>query len=256
MRRYRPFRPAVLCLALSLATAGVTLLSGATPAYAALAWAQATRPRVAGAGLPAATTAGSPQTIFLAGGDRVSVPAGEGGAGTVYPAPASGGLGASAVSFTAGGRDYVVPDAMLPCLSRGLNLSLFDVRAVARAEHGGRLPLRIRFRGRPDWPGQGVALTGLTTTSRPAAPAYRTATGYLTVATAARFGAVLGCAARHRSLPGGETVTLAGAPATAAAPAGARDTLTVTGTNLAGQPDSGDQVFVYNIDNSNRYDGR
>jgi hypothetical protein len=61
---------------------------------------------------------------------------------------------------------------------------------------------------------------------------------------------------------GGVSVGLAGSPAGAgrAAPAPRHSpgfrmhTLTVTGTNLAGQPDTGDAVFVFDADNAQLYD--
>jgi len=50
---------------------------------------------------------------------------------------------------------------------------------------------------------------------------------------------------------GGESVSLAGVAATVAArPELPMSTLTVTGTTIAGQPDTGDLVFVMNVDNS------
>jgi hypothetical protein len=50
----------------------------------------------------------------------------------------------------------------------------------------------------------------------------------------------------------GVTIGLPGAasPAPAASAQGANYTITLTGTNLAGQPDTGDAVFLVNVDNS------
>jgi hypothetical protein len=61
----------------------------------------------------------------------------------------------------------------------------------------------------------------------------------------------------YREASRGSRVLRPGPIPAAAAPASARagDKLTVTGTTLTGQPDSGGQVFVYNVDNSNTFSG-
>ena len=66
-------------------------------------------------------------------------------------------------------------------LSRGLDPSLFEVGALARAESGGRLPVRVSYAG------AAPSLPGVTITSASSG----TARGYLTLAGARVFGAAL-----------------------------------------------------------------
>ena len=80
-----------------------------------------------------------------------------------------------------GGQDYAIPRAALPYLGRGLDLSLFNVGALERAEHGGRVPVTLHYRGRLG------AVPGVIVTRAGAG----TAAGYLT--------ASLGRPARHRA---------------------------------------------------------
>jgi hypothetical protein len=86
-----------------------------------------------------------------------------------------------------------------------------------------------------------------------------TAQGYLTPASAARFGAALARqagVARAGGSPGGLfgaglSIALAGTAAIRARPGAPTRTVTVTGTTLAGKPDTGDLVLVGDVDNEN-----
>lgn len=164
----------------------------------------------------------------------------------------------SVMALRLGGEAYDIPAAALPFVGHGLDLRLFAVRRLAAAERGGRLPVVVSYRG------QVPALPGVRLTHAGGG----TAAGYLTAGSARAFGAALGRLARadHRMgrygrdgmFAGGTTVRLAGtAPAAVsvrARPGYVMHTLTVTGANLAGKPDTGDFVVVANVDDSRRID--
>jgi hypothetical protein len=183
--------------------------------------------------------------VFLINGDRVLA----GGAGGVVMAARRAD---SLVSMSAGGRAYAIPAVAMPYLGRGLSASLFDVAALLRAETAGRLPVRVSYRGRPP------ALPGVRFTSVTA----DTAVGYLTASSARAFGDMLArrSASDHAAgsdglVRGGVRIALARAAVTPATrPGHPVHTLTVRGTNLAGRPDTGDSVFVWNVDNGHMSD--
>ncbi len=223
----------------------------------------------------AAAAAGNsrPRPVTLINGDQLLAGAERGGgmsheliAGTAR------GVGAALATMTLGGRTYVVPADALPYLGRGLDPGLFDIARLLRDQAGGRLPVEVRYAGRvPSLPGISITV------------AHRgIARGYLTAASAKRFGAALArqFTADHArgsygqdglfagrvsiSLPGaaGQRAALPGAGARSARRAASprtagrhfpMETLTVTGTNLAGKPDTGDEVAVFNADNSSRF---
>jgi hypothetical protein len=202
--------------------------------------------------LPPATTAPSAQTVLINGDRVLATPSPSGPrVGAVVPA-ASAGLAGSVLGLNVAGKAYEIPGAALPYLGRGLSPALFELGALRRLETGGRLRVRVSYHGHlPALPG--VTITG----SGPS-----TAEGYLTVSSAAAFGAALDrqFAADHARgsygddgmFSGGVSVALAGAAAAPVAPAARPDypmhTLTVTGTNLAGRPDTGDLAVVVSID--------
>jgi hypothetical protein len=239
---------------LTLAAAAVSMVM--TTATAAPGAATATRSRLA---VPPAKAAGSPgaaQVVF-ADGQRALVLR-QGASPEVVPlAPAGTSPAGLSVVLGGGGRTYEVPFDALPFLGHGLDPSLFDATALASRESGGKIPVVVRYR-RPGAPG----LPGITITApgRGRAGEIRTAAGYLTASSAAVFGAALArqyAADRNRGsygtdgmFAGGVSVSLAGdATAAAASPQSTKHTLTITGTNLSGQPDTGDVVIVFNVDN-------
>ena len=188
--------------------------------------------------------------VLLVNGDRVMVSATGHTRGTAVVHAASKGLGAASLSYSVGGHHYVIPAAAVPYLGHGLDWSLFDISSLAARETAGRLPVRISSAGRRH------ALPGVTVTGSSAG----VASGYLTAASARVFGAALvrqfqadrrsGSYGRDGMFAGGESVALAGAAAAPARPDLPMHVLTVTATNLSGQPDTGDVVFVFNQDNS------
>ena len=197
------------------------------------------------------------QRVILITGDRLLAGGTGPGTGVTGRAALDGGMvipashgGGALLSLRAGGHTYAVPAVAVPYLGRGLAPGLFDVAALMRAEAGGRLPIRVSYHGhRPVLPG--VRFTG-------------PASGYLTAASAKAFGAALvrqyqadrarGSYGTDGMFGGGVSITLPGTRALAPAHGFPMRTLTVTGTDLAGTPDTGDSVFVWNVDNGLRSD--
>ncbi|MGO9079352.1 MAG: hypothetical protein ACLQDY_09965 [Streptosporangiaceae bacterium] len=250
----------VAALALTAAAAAPGLIAHPAPARAG-AMARHRAVALTGTGLtrdgaaPAEPmAAGSPpgQRVLMINGDQLAVRPGPGGpAVSLLARPgATGGL----LGLRAAGRAYWLPADALPYLGHGLDPSLFDAAALARAETGSRLPVRLTFSGRrPRLPGITITRT------RPGA-----ASGYLTAASARVFGTALArqYAADHSRasygagglFASGLTIALPGARTAVRPRPGFRlHTLTVTATDLHGRPDTGDVVFVLNVDNSNRF---
>ena len=202
--------------------------------------------------LASPAAAGASRSVVLVTGNRAVVTAGGSEHGAILSSP-GGAPSGPMMGFGIGGHEYEVPAVAVPYLGRGLGLALFDVRALAASEAGGKLPVQVDYRGRvPALPG--VTITSATSGS---------ARGYLTARSATAFGAALArqFAADHRRgsygtdgiFGGGVFLTLAGSARPSAGPAARpdhqTDTLTVTGTNLAGHADTGDVVSVTNVDN-------
>jgi hypothetical protein len=207
---------------------------------------------------PASSVTPSPsRRVLLINGDSVWSPGAARGTGPGVINPAGRGLAGSVLSLRMGGKSYAIPVAALPYVGRGLDPSLFDVASLARSESGGRLAVRVAYRDRLP------TLPGITIT----AASGGLADGYLTASSARNFGAALtrlylsdharGSYGHDGMFGDGMTVSLAGtAPARhggTKAPALARyklHTLTVNGANVAGKADTGDVVFVFNVDNT------
>jgi hypothetical protein len=220
--------------------------ASAASAPAGVAPAQAARPG------PAAS-----QGVLLINGDRLLPgPAGAGSPGRLVPV-AGQSLAAAVFGFGAGRERYLIPQVALPYLGHGLDLSLFRLDWLRSAEVDGRLPLTVSYRQREP------SLPGVTITRA----ADGVATGYLTAAGARAFGMALARHAVARGtdgsqrgglFAGGVSLTLAGAPAQPVRrPAGfPMHTLTVTGTNLKGKPDSSyrDDALVVNADDASRFE--
>ncbi len=154
------------------------LFRAAAPA-AALIVSLATAAAGTAAAAHPAQAAGGRAPLVLLTGDRVA-----GGPGlvaghtvSVLSASGRGVLTSSLMTLGLGARTYLVPAAALPYLGRGLDASLFEVAALRAAGRADWLPVTLRYHGRPS------ALPGVTITHAAA----RTAGGYLTGASAARF---------------------------------------------------------------------
>jgi hypothetical protein len=223
-------RPAVL--AIGLAAAAVT-----APAASPTAATAATR----------ADRSPSVRPVLLINGDRfLPEPSAAGGhALGMLPTLDDGSL----IRVRLGGLDEVIPSEAAPYLGRGLAPSLFDVSALEHAETAGRLRVQVSFSGRAP------ALPGVTMTRS----GRGSGDGYLTAASARAFGAALrrqfladqrrGSYGRDGLFADGVSISLAGTTAaTTARPDFPMHTLTVTATNLHGQPDTGDMVVLTNLD--------
>lgn len=233
------------------------LLRAAAPAAALLACLLALgggAPSLAGAARPAAPAAVTRATtarLLLLNGDQAMVSLSRGGpaAAAVRQGPGTS-LARSLLKARLGGHSFLIPMAALPYLGHGLDVSLFDVATLQRAEAGqagGRLPVTLRFRGRLHTvPGVTVTHTGA-----------GVAQGYLTASSAPAFGAALARQLRadHAKasygadgmFAGGLSISLPGAASVPARPDFPMHVLTVKGTNLAGKPDTGDVVDVLNV---------
>jgi hypothetical protein len=148
---------------------------------------------------------------------------------------------AGLITMRADHQDYAIPLAALPYLGRGLDLSLFNLGALERAERGGRVPVTLHYRGHLG------AMPGITVTRTGAG----TAAGYLTARSADRLDGVL---------PGrtGLSIGLAGPLPAHPARASAKDRpvrVTVTGTGLSGQPTSLGDVQLSNVANGDTSTG-
>jgi hypothetical protein len=252
--RRHPLRTSVT-IAL-LATAGMVVAAGGS----AVPGSAAARPA---ARTPAATGAGgAARRILMINGDRLLAVSAAGGPRVLGILPGAAGPAGRLIGLGLGGTALEIPAVALPYLGRGLAPGLFEPSALARAEAGGRLPLTVSYQGKiPALPG--VTITGA---------GGGTASGYLTATGAAAFGAALArqFAADHGTdsygrdgmfaggvsvgLPGGRAGAARAALAPRQAPGFRMHTLTVTGTDLAGRPDTGDLVFVFDADNAQRYD--
>jgi hypothetical protein len=243
--------------ALAAALAGV-VTSPAVAAPAATPPAHTVQAHAASPARPASGTRDAtarPKTILLLNGDRMIID----GKSTNFELAGSG-FGAAVTELRLAGRQYAVPDVALPFLAHGLDLSLFD---VAAQPGGDTLGLRITYsRAVPKLPG--VTITRA---------AGGVATGYLTAAGAVKFGAALArqFAADHGRASYGTDGLFAGsvwisAAGGAAAPSAAKTpgqaptsprfpmhTVTVRGLTMAGKPDTGDLVFLYNATNNAIY---
>ncbi len=243
----RPLLRAVAPTAALLACLAVQ--AGGAPSLASAARPAAPAPT---ASARATTTPATP--LLLLNGDQAVVSSTRGGpvAAAIKPPAIKQGttLARSLLKARLGGHSFLLPVAALPYLGHGLDVSLFDVAALQRAEAGqagGRLPVTLRFRGRMHTvPGVTVTHTGS-----------GVAQGYLTASSAPAFGAGLarqlmadhakGSYGSDGMFAGGLSVSLPGAGSTPAQPHFPMHVLTVKGTNLAGKPDTGDVVDVLNV---------
>lgn len=240
---FRFLRPAGLSASLALVLAAVAGTEGPP----ALAQAPP-RARLASA----VTAPVAPRPVLLLTGGKAVVQAGGPDHAAILSGPGGGPPG-PVMGFGIGGHEYEVPAVAVPYLGRGLGFALFDVRALAASEADGKIPVQVSYRSLVP------VLPGVTITSARSG----SARGYLTARSASVFGAALArqFAADHRRgsygtdgmFGDGVSITLAGtAPAAtpAARPDYPMDTLTVTGTSLAGHADTGDAVAVSNVDNN------
>ncbi|WP_327293570.1 hypothetical protein [Streptomyces sp. NBC_01197] len=198
------------------------------------------------------TAAAAPAALTLVTGDRVMVTS-AGGRTAYTPVGSSRGAAFHEIRRPDGDVD-VIPATAVPFLGHGLDPSLFDVSALRTDGDTGRVPVRLSFAaGHAPTAPAGVTLTSVSG---------NTATGYLTSASAAEFGAALRRRAGPGPMPPGLTrMALAGAPeqapATTSAPAPthaptqaryALSPVQLNVTDLAGAPAANALVTLVNTD--------
>ncbi|MEV7099381.1 hypothetical protein AB0M80_41800 [Amycolatopsis sp. NPDC051045] len=167
----------------------------------------------------AAAAAVPSATVTLITGDRVTVRTTPDGRDTFEVQPAAEkGMARALVHLRLGGRDYEVPGTALPYLGRGLDLSLFDVKALLA---GAKAPVDTKTFG--------AAL----------------AKQFKEDNARGRFGG-------QGLFAGGASFALAGAPKRAAVrPRSVMRTVSVDATDIGGKPADTGMAFLYNTDDGN-----
>lgn len=195
----------------------------------------------------------SPPKVFLITGNRVILTVKDGlHLYAATPAPGHGSAPGEVLIINAHRTTYVIPATALPYLGRQLDPRLFDVATLLRAEHDGRLRVRIGYRGALP------TLPGVTLTSHGG----DSATGYLTRTSSPALGAALVrqfvADAAHRGnarystrdiLSAGTTISIPGA---ASGVPTRREyvmhTVTVAALDERGRPANDGSVLLWNTD--------
>ncbi len=236
-------------LAASLVTLPLTApAASATPAAAVTS-------RTARTGSTTATghPAGPTTEVILPTGDRVVLRGFRSGVPSVLVRPRAGGPLSAATVLSANGHTYVVPQAAAGLIGHGLDLSLFDVTALAgAARRPSTQPLSLAATFGPSYTRLPVGLTRTSSTS-------------VDVTDPAAFGSALARSwatekqtGRIPTLLRGVELRLPGSPVAAhgrltSKPAGKLYTVTINGLDRSGHKDSGDIGVVTNVDNTNRF---
>lgn len=202
-----------------------------------------------GSSTPATT---SSRAITLPTGERV-LPAAQPAAPALAVSP-TGGLGGALLSMRLAGHAYAFPVTALPYLGSSLDPGLFEPAALQGAETQGRIPVRLNYQS-----STAPSIPGVTLTRTLAG----TAQGYLTPSSARSFGAALvrqylddrrhGTFGNRGMFAGNLEITAPGATPAPARPLYAMHTLTVRGLDETGKPDTGDSMFAFNVDDSDRF---
>ena len=204
----------------------------------------------AGAATPSAPSA----SALLITGDRVAAATTPDGRDTfdIQPAAAKG-VARSLVHLRLGGRDYEVPGTALPYLGRGLDLSLFDVKALLASQADGRVPVEVTSAAATQTiPGLGAgkrSLDGAATQTFGAALARQFAEDNAR----GHFGG-------QGLFAGGTTIALAGAKQPKAAqpetaqPRSVMRTVSLDANDIAGKPADTGVGFLYNTEDGNILD--
>lgn len=177
---------------------------------------------LAGLAPPSATAAAPAAAVTLITGDHVIVRTTPDGRDTFEVRPAAEkGMARALVHLRFGGRDYEVPGTALPYLGRGLDLSLFDVKAL---QAGAALP------------------------ADPATFGAELAKQFKEDNARGHFGG-------QGLFAGGASFALAGAPKRSAVqPRSVMRTVSVDATDIAGKPADTGMAFLYNTDDGNLLD--
>lgn len=199
-----------------------------------------------------------PQLVRLVTGDTVRVatlPDGRQTASVIKLQKS--GPGSVFQSFNRGGDLFVVPQSAVPYLGSRLDLRLFDVTRLAQHPDSA-LALTVHLRSGAS----AAAMPGFSVRDRTGSAV----TGSLSPRSAEAFGRALARqATRDHSSPTHDSGLFRGiariSPAAHwtvdqhAAPASDLHTLTVNATDWAGNPDNGDSMTIYNVDDLNVYNG-
>lgn len=207
---------------------------------------------------PSAVRIGAPQLVRLVTGDVVRVatlPDGRQTASVIKLQKS--GPGSVFQVFNRGSDLFVIPQSAAPYLGTRLDYRLFDVTWLAQHPDAS-LALSLRLR-----PGTSAAeaMPGLTVRDRSGS----TVTGSLSTAAAAAFGrALAGQSMRDHASPTHHTGLFRDivriAPAAhwtvgQRSPSSTLHTLTINATDWAGNPDNGDTMTLYNVDDMSLYSG-
>jgi len=198
-------------------------------------------PAIPATAAPATATTDQATEVLLPTGDHVIVRTLANGASTASVLPGGAGIGHTYIALTLNGDRYEVPASAVPYLGNGLDLSLFDVTALAANKN----TVPVTF--------SGGAVPGLTVTGA--------GTGYLNADGAKELGAALTkqyladkAKAQKPALFGGVSLSAPGAkPQTTATPHFPMRTVTIAGDNADGKPDTGALVLLANVDDTARY---
>ncbi|MFI5585618.1 hypothetical protein ACIA5G_11330 [Amycolatopsis sp. NPDC051758] len=171
---------------------------------------------------PPALAATTSSTVTLPTGDRVTVRTASDGRDTFEIRPAAEkGMARALVHLRLGERDYEVPGTALPYLGRGLDLSLFDVKAL---------------------------LAGASAPVDPSAFGAALAKQFKEDNAKGHFGG-------QGLFAGGKTFALSGAPTRRAVqPRSVMRTVSVDATDIGGKPADTGVAFLYNTDDGNLLD--
>lgn len=208
-------------------------------------------PALPSAAAPAAASSHASLTpVLLPTGDQVNVRTLANGATSAAVLPSGAGVGHTYLGLTLNGDHYEIPASAVPYLNNGLDLSMFDVTALAAGKNA-QVPVAV------DHTGAAPAVPGLTVTGT--SPTVES--GYLNPNGAKEFGAALTrhyladkAANRRTTLFGTATLrTPAAHRATPATPNFTMHTVTIAGNDTNGERDTGALVVLINVDDSVRY---
>lgn len=191
----------------------------------------------------------SVRPVLLPTGDEAILRTTAGGGTSSAVLPGGSGVAHTYIGLTLGGHHYEVPATAVPYLDNGLDMSMFDVTALAATSDAAKQVPVVADHGTG-----AQAVPGLTVTGTSA----NTESGYLNPAGAKRFGAALtqqylaDKAKRtfgHAGMFNGNRISSVTAHAAAPAQTGsALHTITVAGNGTDGRPDSEAFVLLANVD--------
>ncbi|MFD8495668.1 hypothetical protein [Amycolatopsis sp. NPDC059657] len=171
-------------------------------------------------------------TVLLVTGDRVVIHTSPDGTEFTEVRPAvDKGIARSFVHLKLGGKSFEIPAIALPYLGNGLDMSLFDVHALAKAERDGRVPVE----GRASMDADAAKAFGAALAKQYAEDKARGSFG-------------------GQGLFAAGALRLPGAAAPKVKTSSVMRTLTFAANGPDGKPANGTSVFLYNVDNGDLLD--